>query len=387
MKILYHHRIRSKDGQYVHLEEMVMALRRLGHEVEIAGPSHVESEEFGADAGLVDWLKRWMPRPLYELLEFSYAFPDYVGLASAIRRFRPDIIYERYNLFFPSGIWASRWFSIPLMLEVNAPLFEERARYSGGIALRRLAKWSEDYAWTKADHVMPVTAVLAEKVKAAGVRGHHMTVIHNGIHEAQFANLPSRPQSKQSLGLDGRFVLGFVGFMRDWHGLERVIKFIAQNPDLRLHALFVGDGPVRKELEGLASELGISDRLTITGIVNREQIPETLAAFDIALQPAVVGYASPLKLFEYLAAGLPVLAPDSNNIREILADGENAVLFRDGDEASFIGALNLLCRDEGLRDKLGSAARRTIGRMGLTWTANAERVSTIAESLRTGPSA
>jgi glycosyltransferase involved in cell wall biosynthesis len=386
VKILYHHRIRSKDGQYVHLEEMVSALRRLGHEVEIVGPSHVESEEFGADAGLVDWMKRWTPRPLYELLEFSYSFADYPGLARTIRRFRPDVIYERYNLLFTSGVWASRRFGLPLMLEINAPLFEERGRYSGGIALQKFAQWSEHYAWTQADHVMPVTAALAAKVRAAGVPGDRLTVIHNGIHEASFANLPSRASAKTALGLDDKLVLGFVGFMRDWHGLERVLAFIAQNADLRAHALFVGDGPVRKELELCAKRLGVNESMTITGIVDRERIPGMLAAFDIALQPAVVGYASPLKLFEYLAAGLPVVAPDSDNIREILADEENALLFRSGDDASFVVALNRLCRDEALRQRLAVAARETIGRMGLTWTANAERVADIAGHLAAGRS-
>src|SRR4029453_8280636 len=102
MRILYHHRIRSKDGQFVHLEEMIHALRSLGHELEIVGPRHVENERFGADAGYVASLKKWLPGAAYEALELCYSVADYRRLAAAVRRFRPDVIYERYNLYFPS---------------------------------------------------------------------------------------------------------------------------------------------------------------------------------------------------------------------------------------------------------------------------------------------
>jgi glycosyltransferase involved in cell wall biosynthesis len=381
MRILYHHRIRSKDGQFVHLEEMVHALRSLGHEVEIVGPRHVESEEFGADAGFVAVLKRRLPQALYELLELGYAVADLRELNRAIRRFRPDVIYERYNLYFPSGVWARRRHRLPLLLEVNAPLFEERSRFDG-IALRRLARWSERYTWRGADLVLPVTSVLAERIVAAGVSRERIRVIPNGINAENFARLPSREDAKRALGLEGRFVIGFVGFMREWHGLDRVLDFIAQTPFTPpLHALFVGDGPARAGLEARARELGIDQRVTFTGVMARERIPGTLAAFDVALQPAVVDYASPLKLFEYLALGLPIIAPDSANIREVLTDGVNAALFRHDDGAAFTRCLRQVCSDGQLRESLARSARATIDSKGLTWRRNAERVAELAQAL------
>ena len=381
MKILYHHRIRSKDGQFVHLEEMVHALRSLGHEVEIVGPRHVEHESFGADSGFVAVLKQWLPKSLYEILELGYALTDLRELGRAVRRFRPHVIYERYNLYFPSGVWARRRYGVPLLLEVNAPLYEERSRF-GGIALPGLARWSEHYTWRGADLVLPVTSVLAERVAAAGVDRERIRVIPNGINAESFARLPARDDAKRSLGLENRFVIGFVGFMREWHGLDRVLDFIAQTPmQPPLHALLVGDGPARAALETRARELGIVDRVTFTGVIPREGIPGTLAAFDVALQPAVVDYASPLKLFEYLALGLPIIAPDSPNIREVLTDGVNAALFLNGDGAAFVRCLQKVCGDALLRETLSRSARATIETQGLTWRRNAERVSELARAL------
>jgi glycosyltransferase involved in cell wall biosynthesis len=381
MRILYHHRIRSKDGQFVHLEEMVHALRSLGHEVEIVGPRHVEQESFGADSGFVAVLKKWLPKSLYECLELGYALTDLRALGKAVRRFRPHVIYERYNLYFPSGVWARRRFGVPLLLEVNAPLYEERSRFDG-IALPKLARWSERYTWTGADLVLPVTSVLAERVAACGVGRERIRVIPNGINAESFARLPARDEAKRGLGLDGRFVIGFVGFMREWHGLDRVLGFIAATSMTPpLHALFVGDGPARAALEAKARELGIADRVTFTGVIPRERIPGTLAAFDVALQPAVVDYASPLKLFEYLALGLPIIAPDSPNIREVLTDGVNAALFANGDAAEFTRCLERVCSDARLRETLSRSARATIETQGLTWRRNAERVSELARAL------
>lgn len=379
LRILYHHRIASRDGQHVHVDELTRALRRQGHELVMVGPSVGRAEPGGGNA-LVARLKRHVPGPLYELMEFGYAFLAFARLLSAGLRQRPDVIYERYNLFLPAGVWVSRWLGVPLLLEVNAPLFRERSAF-GGIRLRRLARWSEDYTWRGARQVLPVTAVLAEAVAARGVERDRITVIPNGIDPRRFATCPDAGEAKRRLGLDGRTVLGFTGFVREWHGLDRVVELLEPGRGDR-DLLIVGDGPAAEGIRQRARELGVGDRVTITGVVPRERVPEYVMAFDIALQPDVVDYASPLKLFEYLALGRAIVAPDKPNIREILADRENAVLFEPGNMESFQAGIETLCRDPALRDALGRAARETIDRRQLTWERNAERVAGLARAVR-----
>ena len=377
LKILFHHRIRSKDGQFVHLEELTRALRRQGHEVLIVGPKAIETEEFGANAGLIDWLKRFLPGALYELAEFGYSIPAYFRLASAIRRFRPDVIYERYQLFFPVGVMAARRFGLPLLVEVNAPLLEERSRYHR-IALRRLAAWSEQFVWRNATVNLPVTDVLADHLRAVGVQESSIEIIPNGIDAERFAALETPEAAKARLGLQGRTVLGFVGFIRDWHGLDRVVRYMAARHDRDLHLVMVGDGPEREPLTSLAHSLGIGHKLTVTGIVGRDQVAGWLSAFDIALQPDVTAYASPLKLFEYLYVGLAVLAPRTRNIMEVLEDGRNAVLFSKDVQGDFEARLDLLVDDATLRTRVGNAGRATIVERDLTWNGNARTVAEIA---------
>jgi len=111
------------------------------------------------------------------------------------------------------------------------------------------------------------------------------------------------------------------------------------------------------------------------------QIPVYVSTFDIALQPAVVSYASPLKLFEYLALGRAIVAPNQPNICEVLDDGVNAVLFDPKDPEGLTNAIGRLSTDEALRSRVASGARRTIAEKGLTWSRNAERVTALFEEL------
>jgi len=389
LKILYHHRTRSKDGQDVHISELINALRKLDHEVMVVAPAAMERAKFGADAGAVAVLKRFAPRFAYELMEFAYSLIAYHRLRRAVLAFRPDCLYERYNLFLPAGVWIKKAFGLPMLLEVNGPLYEERAEY-GVIALRRLARWSQRYVWRSADLVLPVTAVLADIVLAAGVPKQRIAVIPNGIDPDRFCkNALSTEQAKSKLGLGNGLVLGFTGFVREWHGVDRVVDLIADRTEgTPLRLLVVGDGPARESLQTQARRRGIADRVTITGIVSRERVADYVTAFDIALQPSVVPYASPLKLFEYLAMGRAIVAPASPNITEVLTDGQNAVLFDPSQADGMSRAIERICNDGELRRRVAEGARNTIVQRKLTWDNNARRVVELFERLlRPGPRA
>ena len=375
MKILYHHRIASKDGQYVHIEELINAFKALGHEIIMVGPSTVAKEQFGSEGGIIKVLKKYVPRFIYELAELSYSLYAYYKLSNAIRRYRPDVIYERYNLYLPAGIWAKEKYKLPLLLEVNAPLFDERSKYDG-IAIPWLARWSEQYCWKNADHVLPVTHVLARRVFEEKVPKNKVTVIPNGINVNAFSHSISSNEAKIKLGLSGKVVLGFTGFVREWHGLERVLDLLVGNKNIFL--LMVGDGPAVKGIRDKAKYLDVFDQIKVTGVIERNDIVNFVSAFDIALQPDVVDYASPLKMFEYMFLGKAIVAPDKDNIREILENNNNAILFAEGD---FIDSIKRLLADESMRKNIGENARKTIFTKNLTWENNANTVVSVFNNL------
>jgi glycosyltransferase involved in cell wall biosynthesis len=390
LKILYHHRTASKDGQAVHIEEMIQALRELGHEVRVVAPE-IGSDDgqgaMGAEAGWVKGLRDRLPKAVYELLELAYSLVAYRRLAAAARDFQPDVIYERYNLYLLSGLMLKRRLRLPLLLEVNAPLVDERMRF-GGLGLPWLGRWAERKVWRGADVVLPVTDVLAGHVRARDVPADRIVVIPNGINEAHFARAPSPADAKAALGWSDALILGFTGFVRDWHGVDKVLRWLASGrAPARARLLMVGDGPARADLEALARELQITERVRFTGVVPRQDVPGYVAAFDIALQPAVVPYASPLKLFEYLALGKAVVGPRQPNLAEVLTHGDNALLFDPEAAGGLESVLEALCHDDALRQRIAEGSARTISRLGLTWRSNAGRVVRLSAALKSGATA
>jgi glycosyltransferase involved in cell wall biosynthesis len=380
LKILYHHRTASRDGQAVHIEELVSALRKLGCELIVVEPPSTAAARFGADAKGLSSLRRLLPKAAGELLELGYNWLAYRRLRRAYLEHRPHVLYERHNLYLLAGKWLKQRFKLPYLLEVNAPIALERAQH-GGLGLPRLARRLEISAWKAADVVLPVTGVLAEMLVGSGVKRERIVVIPNGIDLAAFEAAPARDEAKKRLGLDGRLVLGFAGFVRAWHGLDQVIDFIAEARRPELVLFIVGDGPACEALMQRARERGVSAQVKLAGVVERRHIAAHLAAFDIALQPAATPYASPLKLFEYLAAGCAIVAPRQPNLEEVLAHGENALLFP-VDRAGALGeALGRLVADRALRERLGSDARKTIARGRYTWSGNADRVMRQAQRL------
>ena len=377
MKILYHHRTASRDGQSTHIEEMIGGLRENGHFVRECAPSVGEHNPSGGSAGWVGRLKVVLPRLVYELAELAYSLVAYRRLVKNIREFQPNGIYERYNLYLLAGIWAKNKFDLPLILEVNAPMAIERRQY-GGLAWSWLADRLELYVWKNADLILPVTQVLADYMVSKGVDSRRIRVIPNAINEKHYEGLPSCSDAKTALGLSGRIVIGFTGFVREWDRLDRVVKWVAlRAADQNIHLLVIGDGPARNNVELCALELGVSDRLTFTGAVNREQVPILSMAFDIALQTALVPYASPLCLFEYLALAKAIIAPDQPNHHEILTHGVDAVLYDPLDSQGIEKALDTLASNVDLRSRIAAAARAVIPRKELTWRQHATKVSNL----------
>lgn len=382
MKILYHHRVRSGDGQAVHITELIHAFRALGHEVTVVAPSGFEGSNMGSESALLDGLKRMLPKAVYELMEIAYNVRAYRRLRRAYLETSPDFIYERYSLYLLAGAILSRRHRVPLILEINSPLAFERAQF-GGLGLKRLANFLEAWTWRQAAHVLPVTGVLGGIVGRSGVKPDRMTIVQNGINPDEFTGAQDRETAKARLRLTGRTVLGFTGFMRSWHGLDSVIEFLAQaDTPQALHLLLVGDGPARPDLERQVQSHNLQTRVTFAGLVGREAIAGTIASFDIALQPRAVEYASPLKLFEYMALGKAIVAPAQPNIREVLTDRKDAVLFDPQRPGEMEAAIRLLASDSALRERLGQAARQTIEAGGFTWPSNAKRICDLAERAR-----
>ena len=132
-------------------------------------------------------------------------------------------------------------------------------------------------------------------------------------------------------------------------------------------------------LERTVEALKLKDKVIWTGTVQHEGVPDVLAAVDVALQSEVTTYASPLKLFEYMAAGKAIMAPRRPNIQEIVEDERTALLFEPGNLEEMENVLRRMALDAALRRRLGESARARLNEGGFTWDTNAKRVLELFE--------
>ncbi|GAB4158425.1 MAG: glycosyltransferase family 4 protein [Planctomycetota bacterium] len=385
LRILYHHRIRADDGQAVHVRELIQALRESGHEVlECALVRKSGDAEAGRPSGAGFWKRLALPRTATEVLEILYDARGRRMLRHAARASRPDFVYERHALHCRSGLEIARELGVPFLLEVNSPMSDEMSSL-GLLRFGRRARKVERQVLVGADRVLAVTGVLARRLAALGADPARTIVVPNAAVPARYgtAARAEARRKRASLALPRRaFLLGFVGYAREWHRLDLVLEAMKRPSLDRVHLAIAGEGPALPGLACMAREAGLASRVHRLGTVPRDDLPAWVFAFDAALIAGINPYASPLKLFDAMAAGRAVVAPDQENLREILIDGENALLFEPGNVGSLAESLERLLSDPGLAPAIGERGRETLVSRNLTWAGNAERVIAAFEEAR-----
>jgi glycosyltransferase involved in cell wall biosynthesis len=281
------------------------------------------------------------------------------------RQLRPHIVMERYYNFGGEAIRHARALRARAVLEVNAPVVDypgsTKALIDRALVVRPMQRWRERLCAAADLIVTPNAGILPPGTPAARVLEVEWGADTARFHPGASGPLPFTPPPG--------VVAVFAGAFRSWHGaihLARAIRLLRERGNREISALFIGDGPelprVRQEAAGLAD-------VVVTGPVPHEQMPATLAAahigvapFDLAAhKPLALGfYWSPLKIFEYMASGLPVVAPAVARIPQLVGHEREGILYdpagAGGVAAALAAALERLT-DASLRARLGAAAR------------------------------
>lgn len=290
------------------------------------------------------------------------------GALEAAHAERPlDLLYERYALGAAAGGTFARARGVPHVLEVNAPLLEEEARHRGGV-LDAATREREAQLLAAPSRVFAVSREVAEWVAAQGVPQERVCVHANAVDAQRFR--PRRDERvREGLGIaPGRFVVGFHGRLRPWHGFERIALAVRALVDegLDVHVLTVGEG---EYAETLASA-GLSVRATCLQWLPHAEVAPVVAAFDalpLGYGPDAPFYFSPLKLLEAMACGAVPVVPDLGELPQLVERGRAGLVYRAGSVPELARALALLSRDAVLRERLGARAIEVAA--GRSWTA------------------
>jgi glycosyltransferase involved in cell wall biosynthesis len=379
MRVLYHHRTQAEDAQGVHISEIVRAFRELGHEVKMASLADDETAKTTdpssrRSAGLWKRLAGLRSDRLYILLTLAYNLYGFLRLRREIRSRRPDMIYERYSLNTVCGIWASRYFDIPIVIECNVPFYYELNEF-GRLHFKRLVRFTERWICSNSSATLVVTQAIKDYLVAEGVPAARITVMPNGVDGKKMNPGISGAAVRSKHGLDSALVVGFVGWFREWHGLDRLLETLREGrlAQRGVKILLVGDGPANAGLKRYARRHGLQDSVVFAGPVPHAQVGPYIAAMDITVLPKANEYACPMKIIEYMALGKCVVAPDQPNVREILEHGVNGYLFPPDDPERLRSTLVEAIEDETSRERIARGAAETVRERRYFWTANAER--------------
>lgn len=371
MRILYHHRTRGRSVEGVHIRGIVDALRAMGHEVTILSfpGADPEAPEEGARPrpgraqGVIRWVTTRLPEWAFEALELVYNGYTWPRLSRAARRTGPwDLIYERYSLFlFATVLWARRR-GIPVVLEINDSALLERVR---PLSWRRLARAIEGRVLRAASGRVFISRAFRETAEAAYGDLSPAVISPNAADATVFdPTRYDREAIRADYGLAGRVVAGYVGAFVAWHGIhpfvEAILPRLRERPELVL--LLVGDGERFPAIAEAVEAAGLTDQVRLTGRVAHGEVPALMAAMDFAILPDSNTYGSPMKVFEFMAMGLGVVAPDYGPLTEVIADGETGWLFPAGDIDAGMERALAVAGDEVERLRVGAAAADYIRR-------------------------
>jgi glycosyltransferase involved in cell wall biosynthesis len=395
----------GRKGAAVHVRAMAAAFSRAGHQVVLAA-AILNKSPWEQPANLEATLLHI--RPASQLASMTGALKSFnalLGVETSLpgelrrilynhelteelkRRFEsdpPDFIYERASLYGTAGVQLARALKVPLLLELNAPLAAEQTEYRNA-AFGELAAAAERLTLCGADAVLVVSTALTEHVISLGVRRADVHVIPNGVDPLLFHPAPRDLSLRARLGLVDGPVLGFVGGLRPWHGVEILPELLAQlAPRHRaLRLVIVGDGPLRAPLEDAFRKRRLSEKVVFTGTLPHEEVPAVIRQFDLALAPYPrlehAFYFSPLKLFEYMACGAAVVAADLGQISDLVRHGRTGLLYPTGKLAALTACCHRLLSNSKLRLTLGRSASKLI-HTHYTWERNAGRVIELARA-------
>ena len=296
-------------------------------------------------------------------------------VAACIRKEAPHGVYERYALGHHGVHRLCRRYRIPHILEVNALLAREARRQADPPRPRSDRAISRELDFLgSVENIFVVSRQLKTEISPENPA---IMVNPNGVDTTRFDPAQASSTPKTPYGLEGRPVVGWIGGFSPDRGLEAFVHIARhlsrQRPEIRF--LLAGDGPLRGWVEHQVNTSGLKERMVLTGSLPRRDVPNCIAAMDIALAPYPAdgaAYFSPLKVFEYMAMERAVVASDIGQCAELLKNGAGMVLPPDRTD-QWVGAISTLVDAPEKRKSMGKQARERV-LAHYTWEENTRKI-------------
>jgi glycosyltransferase involved in cell wall biosynthesis len=370
----------SSRGDLVRARALIEALREEGHRVTV-----VQDGSDRAARARVSTYRR-VVRPLFphrlatgmrDVARVLHGRAHGRRVATAAIGEGADLIVETQVHFAGSGALASRLTGVPLLLDDCSPSSEEGELGSviPGLARRVFRGQARAAAALTAS-----SPQIRDLVVEAGAPPGRVHVVPNGVDAAAFLRI-DRAEARKRMGFGREVVVAFVGSFQPWHRADLLLEALRHRPGLGLHLLLVGEGPGRSTVLARAEALGLRHRITAPGPLHGEDLARALTASDIGALPSSNEYGQPMKLLDYAAAGLAIVAADVPPVRAMIEPGVTGLLVPAGDAAAMSAAFGTLAEVPVARMCLGKTARERLAAPA-TWAVRARALVDAAAAER-----
>ncbi len=374
-------------GSTIKAIELYKALEEENHRVEIhwrQGESHpLEYQRRNPRQFMKRHLGKLLQEPNQLVRNVSY----FLGERRILKKDRPDLLISRLEAYLCSPIFAANLYKIPHIVEADSPAaYEVRHFYPEHLRHPDLMECIELKMIQHADRAFCVSNQLKSHFVSRGIDEEKICVITNGVDVSRFnPEIPCR-FVQEKYHLQKKTVIGFVGSFHYWHGVENLIRLIDAivSSDSRIAFMMVGHGgALKSDLDRFIKENNFEDRVFCTGFVPHKEVPAYINAMDIVVAPyppLEFFYYSPVKIYEYLACGKPVVTTRIGQIAELIENGETGFLCDPDDTEALIEAVRGLIRNREMRAAVGRKAAQFIAR-NYTWKHKARQLSALCEEV------
>jgi glycosyltransferase involved in cell wall biosynthesis len=360
LKILYicYEDISGYNGATRHISEIVKGLARKEHHIDLCVPK-LSKKPAGLTMGSNVRLRYIPTIPFRVVRPLSYLVISLFYLPWLYLWLNPDIAYIRDIKFTVLPVLLSRLTNIPCVLEVNG-LTDETVK------VRRVAVWTfwildTFHRWNlrKAGHIITVTRGIKEAIlHQYGIFDKKISIINNGVDLTQFSPMDKK-KAKKKVGLSqSQKYIGFVGGLFPWHGVDQLIEatpYVLEK-ESRARFVIVGSGLMESSLKEMISKLKLDQNFIFTGTVPFPMVPYYINSFHICVvffKKVRKDPGDPIKLYEYLACGRPVVASDVPGYGDVVHSAEAGISVNSEDPIATAEAILKLLKDEERAEKTG----------------------------------
>ncbi|MGD1871904.1 MAG: glycosyltransferase family 4 protein [Mastigocoleus sp.] len=290
-----------------------------------------------------------------------------LGLINSWRSYRElknkvDYVYE-YAATLQSLGWIFKRQGIPWILQVEALLFYEAKTERKALVLDKLARWMEIRSYNKCDVLACISYTLKDiLVNEYQVSPEKIVLVPNGVDVDSM-----NPQIHIPKRIFSGFTLCFVGSLYSWAGLDLLLESISdlRSQSIDIFLVVIGDGEMKSAWEELTQKLEITESVTFLGRLSWEEVPQYIAGCDIGFSGQIqlqMGkmYLSPMKLYEYMSMGKPVIASAFEDAQRLVDEGKTGFLFQPSDKNDLKRVLEKAFNSQEKLPEMGQLARQEI---------------------------